>query len=186
MSCTRGGMRSSMALCLFVLCAGCIGTTSRFVQSDKSFQAQPRTTPPEVFVEGPPTKPFAPVGIVEVQGPASAAPEALMKVAVAEGTKLGCDVLVHEALYEQRRGTSLRNYPNGVVSWLFSCGVFDATRQAEETAKWADAVAQKIVRTEFGEIVCGTERQTGSHMPRNVCRLPGNAWPKVVTRVYVP
>src|SRR5215831_18643739 len=168
MSCTRGGMRSSMALCLFVLCAGCIGTTSRFVQSDKSFQAQPRTTPPEVFVEGPPTKHFAPVGIVEVQGPASAAPEALMKVSVAEGTKLGCDVLVHEALYEQRRGIGRRAFANGVASWLFKCGVFDATRQAEETAQWADAVAEKIVRSELGDIVCATEQRTGTHIPSKV------------------
>src|SRR5215831_4551642 len=119
MSCTRGGMRSSMALCLSVLCAGCVGTTSRFVQSDKSFQAQPRATPPQVFVERAPAKPFASVGIVEVQRPVTAPPDTLINAAVAEGTKLGCDVLAHQALYEQCRGTTRRNYANGVASWLF-------------------------------------------------------------------
>jgi len=137
-------------------------------------------------VDRPPTKPFASVGIVEVQGPVTKPPETLLKVAVAEGTKVGCDVLAHQAFYEQRRGTTMRNYANGVASWLFSCGVFDATRQAEETAKWADAVAEKIVRNAFGEIVCPTEQQTGSHMPRRICRPPGSTWPYLATRVYVP
>ena len=178
MSCNRGGTRFSLALCLSVVSAGCIGTTSRFVQSDKSFQAQPRTAPPQVFVEGVPAKPFASVGIVEVQAPVITPPETLFKAAVAEGTKLGCDVLVHEALYEQRRGTPRYNFANGVASWLFTCGVFDVTRQPEATAQLASAAAEKIVRSEFGEIICANEERTGSHLARRVCRLPG-AYPRV-------
>ena len=173
MSCTRGGMGSSMALCLTVACAGCIGTTSRFVQSDKSYQAKPRTAPPQVFVQRVPAKPFASVGIVQVQAPVTAPTETLIKAAIVEGTKLGCDVLVHEALYEQRRGTPRRKFANGVASWLFTCGVFDVTRRPQETAQLADAAAEEIVRSEFGEIVCASEERTGSHIPRRVCRLPG-------------
>ena len=172
MNCVRRRTRLSMALCLSLLCAGCMARTARFVQSDKSFRAQPATTPPKVFIDGGPQTPFASVGIVEVKAPVTATREALINAAISEATELGCDILVHEALYEARQGSRFR-YPNGVATWLFTCGVFDAARQTEETARLADAAAEEIVRSEFGEPVCAKQDPTGSHIPRKICRLPG-------------
>jgi len=95
-----------------------------------------------------------------------------MNTAVSKATELGCDVLVHQALYEGRQGWR-GSHPNGVASWLFTCGVFDAAKQTEETARLADATAWEIVRREYGEPVCANQFPTGSQMVRYICRLPG-------------
>jgi hypothetical protein len=172
MNWVRGKKGLSMALCLSLALPACMAKTARFVQSDTSFRARPATAPPKVFMDAAPEVPFASVGIVEVQGPVTSTREALMDAAVSEGTKLGCDILVHEALYEMRRGARHR-YLSGVASWLFTCGVFDAAKQTEETAILADATAQEIVQSEYGDPICVKQAPTGSHITRNICRLPG-------------
>src|SRR5262244_1275957 len=162
MNCVRRGTRLSMALCLALVYPACMANTTRFVQSDKSFQARRGTAPPRVFLEEAPKAAFASVGIVQVQGPVTATRESLMSAAVSKATELGCDVLVHQALYEGRQGWR-GSQPNGVASWLFTCGVFDAAKQTEETARLADATAWEIVRREYGEPVCANQAPTGSH-----------------------
>lgn len=114
---------------------------------------------------------FAAVGIVEVRGPVTASQDDFVNGAVAKGTELGCDVLVHQYFYELRPGP--RRHFNGVAAWLFTCGVLDPTKPAAETARLADAAAVQIVRAEYGEPACSTEAPTGTHLRRDICWLPG-------------
>ncbi len=169
----RSRTHLSMALCLSLGCFGCMGTTASFIQSDKGFQARPGTFPPEVFVDQAPQTRFAPVGIVEARGPVTVPAANLMKAAVSEGTALGCDVLVHQALYEQRSGVR-RRHLNGVASWLFTCGVLDPAKPTAEGERLADATLKEIIQYEFGEPVCDDEDPTGSHIPNTICRLYGH------------
>ncbi len=167
----RSRAHLSMALCLSVACLGCMGTKASFIQSDKSFQARPGTAPPMVVDKALEPR-FAPVGIVEVRGPVTAPTDDLMKAAVSEGTQIGCDVLVHQALYEQRSGVRRRRL-NGVASWLFTCGVLDPAKSTAESERLADATLKEIIQYEFGEPICDDEDSTGTHIPSTICRLPG-------------
>jgi len=144
-----------------------------FGSRNQSFRAQPGTTPPQVFIDRPPETSFASVGIVEVRGPVTAPPQDFVNAAVAKGTELGCDVLVAQAAYEMRPGVGYRRHLNGVGSWLFTCGVHDPAKPAMETARLADALAQEIVRTEFGDPICPIETASGTHLPSTNCWLNG-------------
>jgi hypothetical protein len=98
--------------------------------------------------------------------------EALIDAAVSKATELGCDVLVHQALYEMQAGQRAPRRLTGVAAWLFACGVFDAAKQAEEIAELASTALQ-IAQSENGGVFCTTQAPTGSHVPRTICRLPG-------------
>ncbi len=172
MTCTGGRLLFSMALCLSLLCSGCIAKTARFIQSDQSFRAQPATTAPEVFIDRAPQTAFASVGIVEVRGPVTASKEDFVNAAVAKGTELGCDLLIRRTNFEMRSGVLFRQ-ANGVAASLFTCGVLDPAKPAQETARLADATAQEIVRSEYGDPFCPVEAPTGSHLLSSNCRAPG-------------
>lgn len=174
MSFAPGSRRVSVALCFSFLCFGCAHSTSRFIQSDPAFHAQAASTPPKLFIEEAPTTPFAPVGVVQIQGTMATPKDEFIHSAVAEGTGRGCDVLVHEALYEVWGGPRLSRR-TGIASWLFTCGVFDPAKSPEESAKLADARLDEIIRNEFGTptMTCPVEYSTGTHLPRTVCRRAG-------------
>lgn len=171
MKVARRGTYWTVSLCLSLVCSAC-GTTASFIQSDQSFRARQGAAPPKI-VDKAPEPGFAPVGVIEVQGPVLAPKEDFIKAAVSEGEKLGCDVLAHQALYEQRRGIDRRRRPNGVATWLLTCEVSDPTRSTAGSAKLADATVQRIVEAEFGEPVCEDVDPTGSHIPSTICRLSG-------------
>ncbi len=173
MTCTGGRLLFSMALCLSLLCSGCIVRTARFIQSDQSFRAQPATTPPQVFIDRPPEAAFVSVGIVEVRGPVTASKEDFVSAAVAKGTELGCALLVHQFFYEMRSGVGARRHLNGIGAWLFTCGVIDPAKPAEETARLAAAAGKEIVRNEYGELVCAIQAETGMRVPNSTCLRPG-------------
>lgn len=164
----------SVALCLSLFSFGCAHSTSRFIQSDPTFQAQTANSAPKLFIDEAPTTPFAPVGIVEIQGTMATPKDDFIHSAVAEGTGRGCDILVHEALYEVWGGPRLSRR-TGIASWLFTCGVFDPAKSPEASAKLADARLDEIIRDEFGTptMSCAVEYPTGTHLPRTTCRRAG-------------
>jgi len=185
MTCTGGRTLFSMGLALLLLCAGCIARTARFTQSDASFRPQAGSTPPKVYIGREPDTSFTSVGIVEVRGPVTASKDDFLDEAVSKGTQLGCDVLVHKALYEIRSGSrawgssgspAVRPTRSGVAAWLFTCGVADHGTPAQKAA--SDGVAKQIVQAEFGETVCSTEPITGTHLRKDVCwQTPAGVYP---------
>jgi hypothetical protein len=115
------------------------------------------------------------VGVIEVNGPASSERKALLKTAVQEGKEIGCDALVHQALYEMRSATAfgrwnLQSRRNGIAAWQFMCAVEDGSRDPVVTKAALDA-AIAIQADEGALPTCGTEQFTGSHLPLQLCHF---------------
>ncbi len=160
---------------------GCISASAHFIKTNPAYRALAPSLAPKVFVDQPPDVDFGSVGLIEVQGPVTASTDAFITSARRKGVEEGCDVLVSEVIYENRTPTAAgssgapMSRPNGIATWLFTCGVFDSNYLRDENEWLAAAKVREIVAREYGEPVCSMEKRTGTSIAKKVCRIPGSA-----------
>ncbi len=175
----------SVALSLIV-CAGCIPTTARFIQTDASLAPRRRGVTPRVVwdVTELTSPPMSSIGIVQVTGVTTSTLVDFLDVAVQGGRDVGCDALLPHAVYELRSSSAqprtLDEYlrfgntgrlHNGVARWQFLCAVQDSSRDPIATKKMAVDAALAIQIKEATIMMCRFEQPTGSHVLKEVCRF---------------
>jgi hypothetical protein len=170
------------------LLSGCVNTTAaRFVQTEQSFELEPRRASTHFIwnVADLASPPMSSVGFVEVTGHCKATLLEFMDKAVEEGKRVGCDVLLPHAVYEvykepggpkqwQDLATwgedATRMVGSGVCRWQFVCAVKDSSDDPAVTRKRTMEAALAIQLNESGLAMCRFEPPIGSHIVRQVCR----------------